>query len=680
MNSKIYAVSNRASRHATMGAVLLAAFSFHANDPIIAAQASRNNLRVEMNRGSQSTAHGPDLQKQQELLAKIKSPSTPQPEKAIACKQLTIHGSDEAVPVLKPLLNDPKLASWARIALEAIPGSASSAALRDAAGQLDGILLIGVINSIGERRDAKALRILSSKLKDRDPEVAAAAAVALGKIGGTSSADLLTAALKRARPEISAAVAEGSIRCAERFLDERSARRAQALYDAVLRASVPANKKLEATRGAILARGDAGIPLLLQELRSGDQDRISVGLSTARELPGRKATEAIAAEVSRTADAIQPHLLLALADRHDPAALPNIMEAARAGSKPLRLVAVTVIERLGNLSSVPALVQVAMDQDSQISQAAVGALTRLSAEGVDKAVVSSLQNSTGRQREVLIRVAGQRQIMDALPAILASAEAKDPTVRTAALKALGSIGTESELPSLIKMLDNSAQADREDLESALVAISSRHPGAVRSVTPLARSSDADLRSLALRCLSASGGAQALAVVAKATTDTDADLQDQAVRTLSTWPNTWPEDSGVADPLLSIVRSTPKRLHKVLALRGYIQYIEGDTKLNAETKVEKLREVLPLIERPEEKSLATAVLGGLISPKAVDLLIEMASSEDVREDACSALLKVGARNVAGLPKEYRQKALQTAAQLSKIETTRKRAEERVKSLE
>jgi HEAT repeat protein len=170
------------------------------------------------------------------------------------------------------------------------------------------------------------------------------------------------------------------------------------------------------------------------------------------------------------------------------------------------------------------------------------------------------------------------------------------------------------------------------------------------------------------------------VVAKATTDTDADLQDQAVRTLSTWPNTWPEDSGVADPLLSIVRSTPKRLHKVLALRGYIQYIEGDTKLNAETKVEKLREVLPLIERPEEKSLATAVLGGLISPKAVDLLIEMASSEDVREDACSALLKVGARNVAGLPKEYRQKALQTAAQLSKIETTRKRAEERVKSLE
>ena len=44
---------------------------------------------------------------------------------------------------LAALLANPRLASWARIALEAIPGDEASAALREAAGRLDGRLLVG---------------------------------------------------------------------------------------------------------------------------------------------------------------------------------------------------------------------------------------------------------------------------------------------------------------------------------------------------------------------------------------------------------------------------------------------------------------------------------------------------------------------------------------------------------
>ena len=46
-------------------------------------------------------------------------------EKAIACKQLAIHGSKAAVPELAKLLTDEQLASWSRIALEAIPDPAA---------------------------------------------------------------------------------------------------------------------------------------------------------------------------------------------------------------------------------------------------------------------------------------------------------------------------------------------------------------------------------------------------------------------------------------------------------------------------------------------------------------------------------------------------------------------------
>src|SRR5690606_35374517 len=52
------------------------------------------------------------------------------PEKAIACKQLAVHGTEEAVPELAKLLSDDRLASWSRIALEAIPDRAADEALR----------------------------------------------------------------------------------------------------------------------------------------------------------------------------------------------------------------------------------------------------------------------------------------------------------------------------------------------------------------------------------------------------------------------------------------------------------------------------------------------------------------------------------------------------------------------
>src|SRR5215471_11876438 len=122
--------------------------------------------------------------KERELLQVLRSDAPPA-EKAITCKKLAIYGSEEAVPLLAPMLSDERYASWARIALEAIPGPASDKALRQAAGKLQGKLLVGVINSIGVRQDPKAVGVLGSKLKGRDPEVGSAAAVALGRIGGT---------------------------------------------------------------------------------------------------------------------------------------------------------------------------------------------------------------------------------------------------------------------------------------------------------------------------------------------------------------------------------------------------------------------------------------------------------------------------------------------------------------
>ncbi|MGC8989572.1 MAG: HEAT repeat domain-containing protein, partial [Verrucomicrobiia bacterium] len=192
--------------------------------------------------------------KEEKFLAVLQSSSAPPQEKAMACKQLAIHGSSKSVPALASLLGNPELASWARIALEVIPDPSADKALRDALPGLNGKLLVGAINSIGRRRDAGAVPALVAHLKHADADVASAAAAALGQIGGSDAASALKSAMAAAQPEVRSAVAEGLVRAAEQFLASGKKSEAMDLYDFVRKSDVPKQRIAEAIRGAILAR------------------------------------------------------------------------------------------------------------------------------------------------------------------------------------------------------------------------------------------------------------------------------------------------------------------------------------------------------------------------------------------------------------------------------------------
>lgn len=620
-------------------------------------------------------------EKEREYITVLQSSASPA-EKAITCKRLAVYGSPAAVPALAPLLLDRELASWARIALEVIPGPQADEALRQALDKTQGLLLIGTINSVAVRRDAQAVPKLEAKLKDSDPEVASAAAVALGCIGGPGPAKILRNALTTAPPQVRGAVAEGCVRCAELFLVAGKASDAVKLYDAVRKADVPKQKLLEATRGAILARKSAGIQLLVEQLHSSDKAFFGIGLTTARELPGAKATKAVEAELLKASPERQPALLLALAGRNDPAALPAILNAARTGTKPLRLTAVNVLDQWGKPASVPVLMEVAAESDSDLTSAALAALTRMSGTEVDSAVLNRLQSAQGKNLKVAIELAGRRRVESALPAIMTRAQDPDSGIRSAAVQALADVGGEAQVADLVKLLQQAKDSkDRAQVEAALLSISSRvGPGCSRSLQALARSEDPSLRITALHALASAGGADALVTVNAAVGDKDETVQDEAVRTLANWPNTWPEDEAVTEPLLKVAQSDSKLSHQVLASRGYLQFLEGDKKLKSDAKLAKVKEILPLLKRTEEKQLAIAVLHGAPSSEGLVLLVAFAGEENVAEDACSALVDVAGKNNTGLSKEERQKVLKTALEKSTSDTTKRKAEAALKKLE
>jgi len=626
----------------------------------------------------QQPAVAADAAKERELIALLKSNANPA-DKAIACKRLAIYGSAEAVPALAPLLADEHLASWARIALEAIPGPAADEALRQAVPKLHGLLLVGTINSIGVRHDPKAVDLLVPKLADADAQVASAAAVALGHIGGSRPAKALTKSLAKAPEAVRGAVAEGCIRCAEHFLAEGKARDAVKLYDVVRKADVPKQAMLDATRGAILARKNKGIPLLVEQLRSPDRELFYVALSTARELPGSEATKAVIAELRRAPAARQPSLLLALADREDPAVMPAVLECAGSSSKPLRLTAIRVLDRLGTVACVPELESAAASGDPEISEAALTVLARLPGAEVDARILQQVSQANDAMRYVAIEVAGRRGLDAALPAIGRSTGDPNAQVRAASFQALSAIGGTTQLPELVQLLrGNPADKDRAAIEQALMSICARGgAGSVPAVQSLAKDSDQNVRVLALHLLAAAGGAEALGALTAATRDQDETVQDEAVRTLSSWPNTWPEDEAVAQPLLALAKNATKPAHRVLALRGYFQFLEGDKKLKREETVNHVKEALPLLDRPEEKRLAIAVLRNVRAGGAVELLSGFAQDQAVSDDACAALLELAGRERGGLSRQQRQKAFQAVAEKAANQDLKRKAEEALK---
>ncbi len=152
------------------------------------------------------------------LLALVKDPNSTLFQKAIACKKLAFVGGKEAVQPMAALLDHPELSCYARFGLEPNPDPSVDEALRAWLPKLSGRRKIGVITTIGVRKDAKSLDALTKLIDDSDPEVAGAAAASVGMIGGMQASRALEAALGRTKPPVFPVVARATLLCAENLM------------------------------------------------------------------------------------------------------------------------------------------------------------------------------------------------------------------------------------------------------------------------------------------------------------------------------------------------------------------------------------------------------------------------------------------------------------------------------
>lgn len=586
---------------------------------------------------SAHVAHGADAsEKEQELLAVLSSDAA-LGEKAITCKRLAVYGSSAAVPELAKLLGNEQLASWARIPLEVIPGPAADEALRQSLDSLDGKLLVGVINSIGIRRDPAAVQPLVARLTHSDAQVASAAAVALGRIGDGDATTALRGALATVPAEVRSAVAEGLVLCAEQHLAKGQASVAVEIYDQVRQAEVARPRIIEATRGAILARGKDGLPLLVEMLRSSDRGLFRIALTTARELPGAEVDAALAEEVQRATPDRAALFVQAMVDRTDTVHLPSILAAASNGPKPVRLAAISALGRVGDASCLSPLLEMALEGDAELSQAARSALAVLPGESINAEIIGRLSQAEGKMYPLLLGVAGQRRV-PASTELLKAAEHPDQEVRSAALLALGATILPEQLAALIQPVLKPRNADdakvaQQALRDACVRMPDREACAADLGKALERAPVATQRTL-LEILGAVGGTEALATIGKAAKGKNDELQDTGTRLLGAWMSV---DAG---PVLLDLAKTNDKYHS-RAIRGYIRLARQFT-MPPEERAVMCQQALSAARQDAERKLVLEVLRRYPHVDTLKVAVNAAQTPALKQDATQAALAIAQR--------------------------------------
>jgi HEAT repeat protein len=585
------------------------------------------------------------------LIAVIKS-DAPHKEKADACRRLAIVGTKEAIPPLAELLADEKLSHMARYALEPIPDPAVDKALRDALDKLKGGPLVGVIGSIGVRRDTMAVGLLTEKLQDSDSQVSQAAAKALGSIGTSDAAKALKSALPQASAGNQLAMCEGLFRCAEALAEEGQRSEAVAIYDQLLSIEAPHQVRGGALRGAILARPQKdGLQLLQKNLLSEDWILFSAAVQTSQELPGEEATKVLAGQLEEMPADNQILVIQTLGMRGDPAALEALFALAGSGPKSVRLQAIRALPEIADPSAVPVFVELLDDDDGEIAKTAQGALAALPGPEADKAVMEMLASNQADRRLTSLELIGRRRMTTSIDALLEAAQDTDAKVRQAALKKVGELGDPAELPALLNLFVSlEASQDLNAAEQALrnicVQFEDRQSCTAKLINLLPQTSPAQ-KSTLLRVLSTLGGTDALQAVREAVNDSNEEVHSAAIRALGAW-----KSAEAAPDLLDLAKTAPNPKDKTLCLRAYLS-MASRPDISVDERLSMCRQGGELVQQDDEKRLLLAALGGVESADALAMIVPFLNESAARDVAGTACVSVGEKIVQQKPDEVAQ---------------------------
>ncbi|MGI5923463.1 MAG: ThuA domain-containing protein [Lentisphaeria bacterium] len=571
-------------------------------------------------------------------LAALLQPASSIELRCFALRQLSRIGGDSEIPAIAGQLSaadddeHASCCSMALYALQRIPGAAADqaliAALPKAGAQSSAVAAV-----LGYRRTRAAVPAISKLLNA--PEHAAAAAAALGQIGGSDAAKALLAALAAGvepRP-----VLQGLIELTDSVSGDEQAAVAQAVFD---HPAATSSLRGRAIIGLSQARGNAALPHIHNALRSGDL-RLQRGAAEALvALPEALATTA--AQLNDLPPSAAALVIGAIAKTRATALEEILIQTMNHDDADIGDAAIDAIAVCGSAKAVRPLAELAGNSSGARQNRARRSLAALKANGVDDSVRSLAADNTlpEKVRAELFAAMGSRIDRAAIGMLLQAATDDNKAIRKEAIAALAVVANDSDSARLIDLIAAvDSAADRNRLEGILVAVnrSAGDPAATPALlaAALAKNPPAPARIAYLNAMGKLAHADSLPLIINDTRSGDAGVKRAAILALCDWPDTTPLAT-----LQTLSRDQQASLaHRVLALRGYARMLAMPSQRPMRETLAMYREAFALVQGPQEKQSLLKGLGDLIHPDALQMALDFRKDPDLSNEAVIAATKI-----------------------------------------
>ena len=599
----------------------------------------KSNAAAEAHKLLQDTPVSGHAAIETKLIALVSAKDSTQTGKAWACRYLQQIGTEKCIPAVSGLLGDKILSHYARLSLEMIDSPKASAALLAALPKAPDKLKCGIIMSLGNRKEATAVKAIAPSLASKEAGTAAAAMRSLAMIGGRDAAAILEKA--KAPDALLPVLLESQIVCAE-SLDKTDAAKVCSTIFADAKNSPPT--RIAALRGLIKADGMKAAPLVVAAIKGkpGYMKQGALRLVASEQCPCL--TGAASTALASMSEACQIKVLDVLGQRGDIKALKGVSALYSSSSAEVKLAAYKTAGRIGDTECIKPLVELTNNADQGISQKAVDALGIIDNDAVDKTLASLIGDP--KLGPGAINALKRRGCTSVTAEIIKLVESGNTETKIAGWGAMGNLATDRDLGSLMKQIvkikDDKVLAAATNAIKNICTNSGDRRKCFDSIGPQYAGADKKVKMLIITISSATGGNTAIATIKEAMKSSDADIKTAAMRALMNWP-----DTGAAGTLLDIAKNGPTDKDKTLALRGYIQ-VTG--KEDVRKQVGMYKKIAPLAKTSDAKNQIISGLRNARQFEGLAMLNEYIADESVKATAERAALDV----VDGIKRDRRQR--------------------------
>ena len=552
--------------------------------------------------------------------------------KAFLIARLQQVGGDESVEVLRPYLDDQRLCPPAARALVTIGTPKARRVLREALPAARGRARLSLIQAVGVLGDTASIPLLLPLASAKDPLVRRAALKALGNTADLSARDPLLHAAASKDPLDREAACNALATLAKGLNAKGDKAAAEALGRALL--ALPGGAP---TGLAILTdvAGAGALPELEKAIVGSNAALREAALRHAAELSGAE-VEAMWAKLAVYPDAaVRGAVLRMLGARGKADSAPLLIPALKDQDPDVRAMARQALARLGGDIALDPLVQLLAVADPDEAAAIRATLRWVASPRFNTVIAAALAQAKPAGKIALLSLLAERHAVDQRKVVFAQLADPDRGVRKQALNTLETLAQGGDVDQVIQfMLHTSSASERKLSQKVLTAICRRDPAAVTPIMKAVKTSSGKQRATLLRTLGNIGGDAALNLVVAETRSQDDQVRDAAVRALAGWP-----DASAAEPLLAIARQTKDRVHRTLALRGYVRVVTLPSGRAPKDSAQLLAKAWAIAATDAERKLVLSGLGTVRHDDALALVAKALEQKPIQNEAAAAALAI-----------------------------------------